>query len=98
MQNMRLLRRPAVTNRTGKTKSSIYADIADGSFPKPVQIGRRAVAWLESDIDDWIASRREARRGAGGSTAAGADEWQHAGALARRVVAGLEPGNAEASS
>ncbi len=33
-----------------------------GSFPKPISLGARAVGWLESDIDGWIAARIEVTR------------------------------------
>jgi len=33
--------------------------MADGTFPKPVKIGKRAVAWPESVIRQWIAERME---------------------------------------
>jgi prophage regulatory protein len=31
--------------------------VADGTFPKQIKIGRRAVAWLETEIDDWMHER-----------------------------------------
>jgi len=59
-----ILRRPQVQQRTGLSRSTLYQYIKDGDFPKPVQLGMRAVGWLESDISDWIAKRvREARSG-----------------------------------
>ena len=54
----RILRRPKVEDRTGRSRSSIYAGMAEGSFPQPVKLGTRAVGWRESDIDAWIASRQ----------------------------------------
>ncbi len=54
---MKLLRRKQVEQITGLSRSSIYAMIAEGRFPKQHRIGQRAVAWLESDINDWIATR-----------------------------------------
>lgn len=56
----RLLRRPLVQEMTGLSRSSIYAKMADGSFPRPVQIGARAVAWKESDILNWMQQLPEA--------------------------------------
>lgn len=50
----RMLRRPEVQDRTGKSRSAIYLGIKDGTFPPPVPIGARAVAWRESDILRWI--------------------------------------------
>lgn len=44
-------------NRTGKSRSSIYADIKKKHFPSPIQIGSKSVGWLESEIDDWIQNQ-----------------------------------------
>lgn len=50
----RLLTFDEVHKRTGIKKSSAYAKMAKGLFPKPVRIAARSVRWVESDIDDWI--------------------------------------------
>jgi prophage regulatory protein len=49
-----ILRLPAVKERTGLSRSTIYQRIAKGRFPKPISLGARAVGWVESDIEDWI--------------------------------------------
>jgi prophage regulatory protein len=51
------LRLTEVRRRVPYSRSTIYAKIARGEFPAPIDLGARAVAWLESDIDEWIASR-----------------------------------------
>ena len=56
----RLLRLPPVQERTGLGKSSIYAAMAAGTFPTPVRLGTRGVAWREEEIDAWIQSRQTA--------------------------------------
>jgi prophage regulatory protein len=50
----RILRRPEVQNRTGLPTSTLYAMIADGRFPQPVKIGKRAVGWVEGQVEGWI--------------------------------------------
>ena len=50
-----LLRKPAVLARVGMPKSSWERGVRLGYHPKPVKIGPRAVAWLASDIDAFIA-------------------------------------------
>ena len=55
----RMLRRKEVEAITGRSRSAIYEGIAAGTFPKPVKIGSRAVAWPESVIRYWIAERME---------------------------------------
>lgn len=53
----RLIRRSEVIQRVGLCKASIYNRMNAGLFPRPVSIGGRSVAWLESDIDTWITER-----------------------------------------
>ena len=52
----RILRLREVCARTGVGRSSIYAWVSKGIFPKPVILGARAVGWRESVIRDWLAS------------------------------------------
>ncbi len=53
----RLLRLPEVESRTALKKSTIYAAIRAGSFPKPVMVGARSVAWRAAEVDAWCESR-----------------------------------------
>ena len=54
----RLLRRPEVELATGMKRATLYRDMAVGRFPRPVKIGKRAVAWPQSVIDAWIEERK----------------------------------------
>jgi len=51
------VRRAHPNRATGKSTSSIYEAIAAGTFPRPVKVGPRTSAWLEAEVDDWIAER-----------------------------------------
>lgn len=53
----RLIRRAEVIARVGLSKQTIYNRISAGEFPRSISIGGGRVAWLESDIDNWIAGR-----------------------------------------
>ena len=53
----RILRRGEVERVTGLSRSTLYSHMAEGTFPKPIKLGRRAVGWLESAIDAWLAER-----------------------------------------
>ncbi len=57
----RILRLPEVIIRVGLRRASIYQHMAAGSFPKQIALGIRAVGWLESEIDEWLAVRINAR-------------------------------------
>ena len=59
----RLIRRPQVEQKTGYSRSSIYAKILRNEFPAPVNLGARAVAWIEAEIEEWISDRVKASRG-----------------------------------
>jgi prophage regulatory protein len=62
LQN-KLLRLPQVKFITGLSKSSIYARISEGTFPKQIALGPRLVVWVESDIQNWISEQVSAARG-----------------------------------
>lgn len=53
----RILRRPEVERLTGLSRTSIYSAMAEGNFPKPIKLGKRAVGWTESSINSWIADK-----------------------------------------
>jgi len=61
-----VLRRKQVETRTGLSRSTIYARIAAGLLPSPINLGGgRAVGWLEAEIDQWVQSRiNESRKDA----------------------------------
>lgn len=50
----RLIRRGEVEVRTGLARSTIYAKVADGTFPKPVPIGLRGKRWHDDEVEKWI--------------------------------------------
>ena len=53
------LRLPAVIERTGRSKTAIYTD---PTFPKPIKISKMSSAWLESEVNEWMAERVKAAR------------------------------------
>lgn len=56
----KLIRLPAVMERCGLGRSSIYAGVKVGTFVAPVRLSSRAVGWREDEIDRWIAERIKA--------------------------------------
>lgn len=52
-----LLKASEVQARTGMSRSTLYQQIRRGLFPKQRQTTVRSVRWLESEVNDWIASR-----------------------------------------
>jgi prophage regulatory protein len=55
------LRRKQVEKRTGLSRSTIYLRIQEGTFPMPVNLGARAVGWIETEIEECMESRIEDR-------------------------------------
>jgi len=51
-----LIRLPEVIKRTGISKTTIYELINEKRFPSQVKIGTRAVAFIESEIDEWLVN------------------------------------------
>lgn len=67
-----ILRRKQVEERTGLSRASIYAKTRlnparpgdfDANFPKPIRLGGRAVGWVESEVNGWIAEQVRKSRG-----------------------------------
>lgn len=57
-----LIDRKEVSRLTTKSRSTIYRDVRDGTFPAPVQVGARGVAWRLADVLTWIESREVGTR------------------------------------
>ena len=58
----KIIRLSSVIDQTGLSRSSIYKFIQDESFPKQIPLGERAVGWVKSEVDDWIAARIDKSR------------------------------------
>jgi prophage regulatory protein len=59
-----ILRLNDVKSRTGLSRSTIYARMAEGDFPPTISLGGRSVGWVEAEINDWISARvQNSRRG-----------------------------------
>jgi len=50
VNNYKILRLPEVKTQTGLSRSSIYKRISESKFPKQINLGGRAIGWLESDM------------------------------------------------
>jgi prophage regulatory protein len=59
-----VLRLPAVCRMTGLGRSTIYRMEAVGQFPQRIKLGLRAVGWMESEVQVWLAMRAKAREAA----------------------------------
>jgi prophage regulatory protein len=57
-----ILRLPAVKASTGLSRSTIYLRVSQGTFPRPVSLGGRAVGWLEAEVQEWLQRQIEASR------------------------------------
>jgi prophage regulatory protein len=57
-----ILRLPAVKTQTGLSRSTIYLRVSQGTFPRLVSLGGRAVGWVEAEIQEWLQRRIETSR------------------------------------
>ena len=46
-----------IAAKTGLARSTIYAYVAKGIFPRQCKLGPRRVAWRASEVRAWIAAR-----------------------------------------
>jgi len=61
-QTRQFLRLKQVKQIVGLGRTCIYQKIKDGEFPPPIPIGIRAVAWLSTDLEEWVSARVDASR------------------------------------
>ena len=65
-QRTTILRQKQVQARTGLSRSTIYLRISEGGFPEPISLGARAVGWIDSEVETWLAQQIEQSRKASG--------------------------------
>lgn len=56
----RLIKAKEVSVLTSLSTPRIYQLVKEGSFPKPLQISEKRVAWKEADVIGWIDSQQTA--------------------------------------
>ena len=56
-QNTQMLRIREVCQRTSLSKSQIYRLVDELGFPAPVRLGKRACAFIESEVEEWLQKR-----------------------------------------
>lgn len=59
---LRFIRMREVIKKTGLCKSSIYDLINKKDFPQPIHLSARSVAFIESEVEAWMADRISASR------------------------------------
>lgn len=62
LDDFSFLRLPDVKAITGLSKTSLYAMIREKSFPAPVRVGPRSVAWVRSEVRQWAVERVHSSR------------------------------------
>ena len=62
MKTKKFIRLPVVMEKTGLGRTWIHHLIKKNSFPAPVKIGERTIAFIESEIDAWMDEKINASR------------------------------------
>lgn len=55
--HLQLMKLRQVMKMTCLARSTVYKYCADNNFPKPIKLGERNVAWLESEVREWIEQK-----------------------------------------
>ena len=63
MNNLALIRLRDVMHKTGMKRAWIYKLMKRNQFPQSIKLGIRSVAWVESEIDEWISEKINQRNG-----------------------------------
>ncbi|WP_411726049.1 helix-turn-helix transcriptional regulator [Methyloglobulus sp.] len=57
----KILRLPQTVAKTGLGRSTIYNLVSRGEFPQQIKLSPRTMGFLESEVDQWLAGKVEAR-------------------------------------
>ena len=63
IMSIKILRRPEVEQIVGLSRSTLYAMMAENTFPKPIKLGKRAIGWPDNVIAGWIEERTSGDKG-----------------------------------
>lgn len=55
----RIIRLPELLRITGLSTASVYRQMAEGLFPRPVRLGKNAVGWRSSSVLSWLENLEE---------------------------------------
>ena len=58
----RLLRLPEVLERVPLRKTTLYARMRKGLFPQNIKLGSNMVAWVASEVEEWINTQIKNRK------------------------------------
>jgi len=67
---MRVLRIDAVSARVSFHPVHIRRLVRSNKFPAPIRLGENRVAWIETEIDEWLETKRMERDAAAREDAA----------------------------
>jgi prophage regulatory protein len=62
----KIIRLPEAIKKTGLSRSTIYSLVKQGDFPKQIKLTPRTMGFLESEVDQWLSDRANARTSKGG--------------------------------
>lgn len=68
----KLMKLPAVLTHVALSRSNLYAKIKAGTFPQPISLGGRAVAWIDEEVQEWIDAAVDQSRNIAGLSKASA--------------------------
>jgi len=74
-----LMRMRMVEAKVGIKQTKIYEGIKEGTFPPPVRIGIKVIAWDSREIDIWIKQQIEK------SKKIASYKWNGAGKVSKKV-------------
>ena len=60
--HQKFIREPVVVEMTGLSRATIWRMVGQKTFPSPVKLGPHSTAWIEAEVQGWMAERIAASR------------------------------------
>lgn len=58
LSQYKIIKRKELLELVYMSKSTLYNQIAENRFPKPIKLANRSVGWLTSDIQEWFEQKK----------------------------------------
>jgi prophage regulatory protein len=55
--DVEIMRAPEVVSVSGLPMSSLYYEMANNNFPKPINLSARRRGWIKAEVQAWVRAR-----------------------------------------
>jgi predicted DNA-binding transcriptional regulator AlpA len=58
LNNSKCLREKELLTVIPFSKSTLWRNVQNGTFPKPIKLSEKVTAWSMTEVEDWLSKKR----------------------------------------